>query len=207
MTGKTIKYLVILGLIVLAISAAATAQMNARMDEIGKELTAMGGDFSSQLNYMKRMSLEQERGTLGERMVWSITGIMLGALIMAAGPLYEATRRWRAGQLSIPMKQATVAVGFGIMLSIVCLMSATSLNARVASINNDIAEIETKMGTTPSSDHESDEMMILSMQIDRNDISGRIPWLWAGAAAGFLATLAGALLAYMHRAEFGKAQQ
>jgi hypothetical protein len=207
MTGKTIIYLVILGLIVLAISAAATAQMNARMDDIGKELTTMGGDFSSQLNYLKRTSLERERDTLGERMAWSITGIVLGALIIAAGPLHETTRRWRGGQLSIPMKQATAAVVFGIMISIVCLMAAASLNARVASINRDIAEIEAKMGTTPSSDYESDEITILTLLVEKNDISGRIPWLWAGAAVGFLATLAGALLAYMHRAEFIDAQK
>jgi len=200
MTPRTIKLLILAGLILHIVSVAATAQMNTQLDDVNKRLSGMGQSFQSHPE--QRLSLEQERDTLGARMAWSIAGIILGAIIMVLGPLYEALRRWRAGQLSPRLKRATVALGVGTVLIIICAMAAFSLTARIAAIDADIAAIHEKMGSTPSAVTEEDEITILNLQTEKSDISGRIPILWAGAIIGIAVTGTGFILAWSNRAEF-----
>lgn len=173
--------------------------MNAQLDDVNRQLSDMGEHFQSSSD--KRLSLEQERDALAGNIAWAIAGMIFGAFLIAAGPLSEVARRWRAGQLSTRMKQATVALCIGILLALVCTMSAISISERIAQLDKDMSDIQVKISLGPPFTTDEDDLALLNLQAEKTELSGRVPALTGGAIIGASIVLIGALLAWSRRSE------
>jgi hypothetical protein len=205
MTAPRIKLLILLGLILLITCAALTAQMNARLGEVNQELSALGEHFQSSSD--KRLALEQERDALAGNIAWAIAGMIFGAFLIAAGPLTEVARNWRAGQLSTQMKQATAALCIGILVALVCTMSAISISARIAQLDKDMSDIQVKISLGPPFTTDEDDLALLNLQAEKTELSARVPALTGGAILGIAVVIAGAYLAWSRRSEWMGAKQ
>jgi ABC-type Fe3+-siderophore transport system permease subunit len=200
MSARKIKLLILAGFILLFVGAVATAQINARLGEVNQKISTLSGD--SWKHYDELNALRTERDTLAGRIPWAIAGIIIGAILMAAGPLREVAQRWRAGQLSIEMKQATVALTIGIFITLLCVLAALTISARIAQLDKDMAELQEKMSSTPSASNDDDEIALLNLQAEKTELSGRAPALTGGAIIGIIVVIAGAYLAWSRRSEW-----
>lgn len=200
MNKKHIIILFIVGLVLLVIGAVSTYQMDRRLSEVNGQLSKEGGSFYSYPD--QRNAAEMERDTLAQRIPWAIGTLIVGGVLMAAGPLAVVAERWRAGKLSHVTKRAVVAIVAGGMLAIFAALAAVTMSTRLADVDRSLGELEDKKFSNPSGFDADGWEDFSNLQAEKGTLSGRIPLTFAGIIIGFAAVAAGGYWTWERRKEF-----